>query len=86
LELYIYETHFKTKGGIANYNYILEEEKYHNNLTGRVENLICCGYMFITYNFLKAIGKKNYDWEFDNEKERITYKVAEGKHIYMSGF
>lgn len=42
--------------------------------------------MFVTYNFLKYIGKENYETDWDYENRRETYKIAEGKHIYMSGF
>ena len=56
-----------------------------------MEHVIECGYLFISYNFLKAIGKENYDfdWIYDDEgslKAKPIYKITEGKHIYMSGY
>lgn len=42
--------------------------------------------MFVTFNFLNYIGEENYETDWDYENWRETYKVAEGKHIYMSGF
>lgn len=87
LEKYIFEMHEKIKGGIANFSYILEEEKKFNLklMTSRLASVQENGYVFITANFLKAIGEENYDWDFD-KKGKMFFKVAEGKHIYMSGY
>lgn len=71
-------------GSIADFKTILDECK-NKNLTYRISNLVECGYMFVTYNFLKAIDK-DYRTEWDFDKKRAIYKVKEGHHIYMSGY
>lgn len=53
------------------------------NYTDEVQNMIECGYMFITVNFLNAIKD---DYEIDYSGDKIIYKIKEGHHVYMSGF
>lgn len=71
-------------GSIADFKTILDENK-NKNLTYKISNLVECGYMFVTYNFLKAIDE-DYKTEWDFDKKREIYKIKEGHHIYMSGY
>lgn len=69
---------------IADFSNIFDEdEKYGNGLTWRIQEYLECGYLFITVNFLKAIKD---DYEEVCSTDRITYKIKEGHHIYMSGY
>ena len=71
-------------GSIADFKTILDECK-NKNLTYRISNLVECGYMFVTYNFLKAINE-DYKTEWDFDKKREIYKIKEGHHVFMSGY
>lgn len=72
-------------GNIADFSYLLEKENEHGNgLTWKIQELLENGYLFITANFLNAI-KDDYEEDFEIEKHRITYKIKEGHHVYMSG-
>ncbi len=89
LEKYIIDTNnyfFNRKykpSSIADFSNVFEESKKGNGLTWKIEEYLECGYLFITVNFLKAIKD---DYEEDYSKDRITYKIKEGHHIYMSGY
>lgn len=80
------ETNDRFNGEIADYSSIFKSEDYRKNLTWRITHIVDCGYMFVTYNFLKYIGEENYETDWDYENRRETYKIADGKHVYMSGF
>ncbi len=71
-------------GSIADFKTILDECK-NKNLTYKISNLVECGYMFVTYNFLKAINE-DYKTEWDFDKKREIYKIKEGHHVFMSGY
>lgn len=72
------------KRSIADFTDIFEKDKdYGNGLTWRVSEYIECGYLFVTFNFLNAI-KGDYSVDFGGD--RITYKIKEGHHVYMSGY
>lgn len=68
-------------------NVFKESEKYGNGLTWKIQEYVECGYLFVTVNFLKAI-KNDYEevFDYENRNHRITYKIKEGHHIYMSGY
>lgn len=69
---------------IADFSDVFNKDKnYGNGLTWRIQEHLECGYLFITINFLNAIKD---DYEEDYSKDRITYKIKEGHHIYMSGY
>lgn len=73
---------------IADFSNVFDEsEKYGNGLTWKIQEYLECGYLFVTVNFLKAI-EDDYeeDLDFENKEHRITYKIKEGHHIYMSGY
>lgn len=88
LEKYIYgmeewtKEHYNGKS-IADFREELEEWK--SNFTYKLTYSIDCGYLFVTYNFLKYI-KDDYEQDFDFEKKRMVYTIKEGHHVYMSGF
>ena len=54
-----------------------------NGLTWKIGNLLECGYLFVTINFLNAIKD---DYVEDCSTERVTYKIKEGHHVYISGY
>lgn len=89
LEQYIFEIDnriSKRHNGVGLGNYTEEFQRWkRGSFTFEVENMVECGYMFISYNFLKAI-EGDYEEEFDLEKDRIIYKIKEGHHVYMSAF
>lgn len=94
LEKYIEDTnnwHLNRKykpSSIADFSNIFEESKMsRNGLTWKIQQYLECGYLFVTVNFLKAIEDAYEEiLDFENERHNVTYKIAEGKHIYMSGF
>ena len=68
----------------ADFTDIFEKDKdYGNGLTWRVSEYIECGYLFVTFNFLNVI-KDDYSVDFSGD--RITYKIKEGHHVFMSGY
>lgn len=89
LEKYIIDTnkYFLNRkykpSSIADFSSVFEESKKGNGLTWKIEEYLECGYLFVTVNFLKAIKD---DYEKDYSKDRITYQIKEGHHIYMSGY
>ena len=71
-------------GSIADFSNIFNEnEKGGNGLTWRIQEHLECGYLFITVNFLNAIKD---DYEEDYSADRITYRIKEGHHVFMSGY
>ena len=61
LEQYIFDvdTYFKQRDGIGLGNYVESFERYkQRNFTFEIQQLIDCGYMFITANFLKYIERR----------------------------
>ena len=88
LEQYIFdiENYYKQRDGIGLGNYSQELERYkQRNFTFEIQQLIDCGYMFITANFLKYI-EGDYETEYDFDNNRFIYRIKEGHKIYMSGF
>lgn len=89
LEQYIIDTNnwainkHPTHSSIADFSKVFEEGKKGNGLTWKIQEYLDCGYLFVTVNFLNAIKD---DYEEDYTKDRITYKIKEGHHIYMSGY
>lgn len=70
-------------GSIADFSNLFDNPNLGNGLTWRIQEHLECGYLFITTNFLNAIKG---DYEEDYTGDRITYKIKEGHHIYMSGY
>lgn len=88
LEQYIFDidSYYKQADGIGLGNYIETfERSKQRNYTFEVQQLIECGYMFITANFLRYI-EGDYEIEYDFEKNKFIYKIKEGRNIYMSGY
>lgn len=88
LEQYIFDidNYYKQRDGIGLGNYQEEFDRYtQRNFTFEIQQLIDCGYMFITANFLRYI-EGDYEMEYDFDRNRFIYKIKEGHKIYMSGF
>ena len=89
LEQYIFEVDDRIKkrhNGVGLGDYTEEFQRWkRGSFTLEVENMVECGYMFVSYNFLKAI-EGDYEEDFDRDKDRLIYKIKEGHHVYMSGF
>ncbi len=89
LEQYIiekYEVNLKAKNyNIADFAYIIQEKDNYRDkgLTWQIEDILECGSLFVTVNFLKSI-KDDYEEYYDKTAEKTKYKIKEGHHIYMS--
>lgn len=67
---------------IADFSKVFKE-KQANGLTWKIQEYLDCGYLFVAVNFLNAIKD---DYEEDYTKDRITYKIKKGHHVFMSAY
>ena len=67
---------------IADFSKVFKEKQI-NGLTWKIQEYLDFGYLFVTVNFLNAIKD---DYEEDYTEDRITYKIKDGHHVFMSGY